>query len=104
MIIGFTGTRYGLTLSQRRALDSVFAARPGTSFHHGGCVGAARAAALLMRSFVTRIVLHPGPESDAYFLTVISDERREPKPHLARNRDIVAASDLIVACPATAEI
>ncbi len=38
--IGFTGTRYGMTVAQRRILRLLLANGAGREFHHGDCVGA----------------------------------------------------------------
>jgi hypothetical protein len=70
----------------------------GGEFHHGDCVGADEQAAGLARDMGFRIIGHPPTESGlrAYFP---SDEEREPKPYLERNRDIVAETEMLIAVP-----
>lgn len=47
-----------------------------------------------------RVVCHPGPEGDLnQDLIGVDDETLEPLTHFARNRAIVAAVDLLIACP-----
>lgn len=40
MKIGFTGTRYGMTASQKEEFARLINSLNVTEFHHGGCVGA----------------------------------------------------------------
>lgn len=113
MILGFTGTRRGLTPAQRAALPSVVAALPERVLH-GGAVGADEAfhdwiAPIYLRLDPRRlpVEVHPayglpdryrfwcrrlGPYHEA--VVHLADEP------LARNRLIVARCDRLLACPA----
>lgn len=104
MHIGFTGTQRGLTLAQHDALsswmrDRFYAAH--AVLHHGDCIGADAAAAQLAFALAWRIVCHP-PLVDSKRAFVQSDEMREAKPYLERNREIVNESELLIACPGEA--
>ena len=70
----------------------------GVIFHHGCCVGADREAATIAEE-TCNIVEHPGPEEDHRQTRPRHAERRAPKGHLARNRDIVNECDLLIATP-----
>ena len=83
MIIGFTGTRYGMTQSQALQLTQLLAelhSQHGVQeFHHGACVGSDAEAHRLIRNGSAgkphgwpylslpgvRIVCHPGPNAAA---------------------------------------
>lgn len=99
-IIGFTGTRHGMSPAQLAWLPSVFL--PGTPLHHGGCLGADAE----MHAFAYALV----PDTDA--VTVhppINPRLRMPydpralwlpaKDYLDRDRDIVDASTRLLATP-----
>jgi hypothetical protein len=103
--VGFTGTQTGLTTEQRaRLYDSLLGLKTfygGIIYmHHGDCVGADVQAHTIADRLDFHIVLHP-PTSNAKRAFSVCDEVRKPWPYLRRNRDIVAESDLVVACPKT---
>lgn len=95
--MGFTGTRNGMTAAQRAAFRRIVAEAGPDEFHHGDCVGADAEA----HDDVTEIlpackrVVHP-PVDQANRAFMGGDESRQPKTHLARNRDIVEESDFLV--------
>lgn len=112
--VGFTGTRQGMTMAQHEAFRNAFFAlaseRVGR-FHHGACKGADAEAAAIVRGFHlgTNIAAHPGrsahdeegdenPWLDKAALDD-ADEQYQTKTHFARNRDIVNAADVLMACP-----
>lgn len=99
--VGFTGTRHGLTDLQAATFEGLVSGPD--EFHHGSCQGAdVEAARIVRRSHAkpVKIVCHPGPAGDEHQQdSGVDDERRAPKTHFARNRDIVAETDELVACP-----
>lgn len=99
MIVGFSGSRNGLSLPQAAVVVEVLA--DADEFHHGDCVGADEAAHRLARSVGVRTVGHP-PTYRGLRAFCDVDEERPPLPFLQRNRRIVAETDLLVACPAEA--
>jgi hypothetical protein len=105
--IGFTGTRKGMTAEQRDALADIFSCYQEIEFHHGDCVGSDAEAHDLVSAYFKsglRIVIHPGystnsPADTSMRAFRVGNEVREPKPHFARNRDIVNEIDMLVATP-----
>jgi len=107
MRLGFTGTRKGISVAQRKALSSWLRSNPASEFHHGCAIGADEQAHQIVagieketRVHVT-IVGHPSNLKNLTATSVLRwcDEAREPKPPLERNADIVAACEKLVACP-----
>ncbi len=105
MIIGFTGTRRGLTDDQAIALTSWLKRLPeGTEFHHGCCVGAdACFVAILCDELPERGDVHAHP-CDLVNMTErnsleLSDVSHDPLPPLDRNRVIVNAAGVLLSCP-----
>lgn len=106
MIIGFTGTRNGMTDEQYKAVvkivtDLVCLSDEPVVCLHGDCIGA--------DADFNKIVLDV---SDPYLQTQTrpctyenmrafceAKQIEEPKPPMQRNRDIVADSDVMIACP-----
>lgn len=101
MIIGFTGSRHGMTDYQAVIFEGFIG--KVDSFHHGGCQGCdVQAARIVSKAFLIkpRIVCHPGPVNDpCQEESGVDDEKREPKTHFARNRDIVNECDELIATP-----
>lgn len=97
MIVGFTGTQNGLTLYQREALREYLHSLPVKEFHHGDCIGADAAAHAFMYRR-TWVKTWPSNRKDkrAFCNAAAS---APPMPPLDRNKLIVAACDLLVACP-----
>lgn len=98
--VGFTGTRQGMTDEQKAALDRLFSEleHDAVEFHHGDCIGADEEAHELAENYDFTIEIHP-PDDDskrAFCYTLVI---HEPKPYLERNRHIVDATEVLVACP-----
>jgi hypothetical protein len=97
MIVGFTGTRHGMTAAQFWVVCEVLSGLlPIAEVHHGDCVGADadfhRAAACL--------TVHAHPPTDERLRAFCdADVVHEARPYLARDADIVAASTVLIACP-----
>ncbi len=99
MILGFTGTRHGMTEAQQRAVER--ALEGCTEFHHGMCKGADEQAGERANRRGIQVICHPGPNGDPWRGAFHhDDEIRPPKKHLARNRDIVNGCDRLIATPA----
>lgn len=105
MKIGFTGTRAGMTERQGvLLLDFLRRVGAGSTFHHGGAIGADFEAWKL-----AHVIL--GLESECYPSNLPSssakttdDKTHTPKPPLDRNRDIVNACDVLIATPEGDEV
>lgn len=102
MIVGFTGTRDGMTRLQQALFIDRMASLCPHEFHHGDDDGADREAHELVRLHHPRctIVAHP-PENDAHRAFCKADKIMPTKPYLDRNRAIVFCCDELVAAPKT---
>jgi hypothetical protein len=102
--VSFTGTRHGLTPAQRAALEAVILQEcgPAGELHHGDCVGADAEAHALARKHGYRTVIHP-PDRDGRRAFCVADRVLSPRPYLERNRGIVDAGGVLLACPGEAE-
>ena len=110
MKIGFTGTRDDMTLWQRntfRDLIIELSAGEELEFHQGCCLGAdATATSLVAEHTKSKILAYPctiKSMTDANALKV-SQTVQVIKPPLDRNKDIVNASDILIACPNGPEV
>lgn len=102
MILGFTGTRHGMTERQRFAVSEfLFEQRP-TETHSGDCKGADSqfldAALLCNGNFPPKTHGHPC-DIEKWRANRRYDVLNRPKPPLARNLDIVDASEHLLAAP-----
>ena len=107
MRVGFTGTRDGMTNEQHRAVIAWMKHRRPSEFHWGVCVGADSDAFDIVSSAPDlsfsppRTVAHPpermsmASQADLQF----ADEVRPATDYLSRNRNIVDACDVLLACP-----
>ncbi len=112
MRIGFTGTRKGMTPLQRSSLAAHLKHLQNDSLafavHTGCCLGAdeqfVELCAEVFRCCV-RIVGHPGDWGPLVSQAACarSNVLLPCKPHLERNRDIVAESECLIAAPEAAE-
>jgi hypothetical protein len=102
-VVGFTGTRGPLRLSQLERLCEVVKSLKPTEFHHGDCIGADAKARALAVALGIPVVIHP-PDKD-YLRANCKGAKSilKPLPYLERNKAIVDASDYVIACPRTAE-
>lgn len=104
MKIGFTGTRRGLAELQAHTLRRTLRdARMwnATDFHHGDCVGADFEATEIAAGLGYYIVSHP-PLKGGSRAWGFAHLELPAKDYLDRDRDIVDATDVLVACPRTA--
>lgn len=99
IIVGFTGTREGMTEFQKNAIRQMFRDVRVIMGHHGDCIGGDEEFHYICHDFDVPVHLHPPDDPrlrafcpDAY----IEDP---PRPFLIRNRIIVNSVNLLVACP-----
>lgn len=102
MILGMTGTRNPITDEQRKWLRDVVS-RCG-QLNHGACVGADEAAHDAAIPFDVTIVVHPPTDQKLMmpaqkWLARPNIHVYSAKPYLERNRNIVLASDRMIALP-----
>jgi hypothetical protein len=101
-IVGFTGTRKGLTPAQRQSLEVVLVGEIGLmtgEVHHGDCVGADEACHDIALEHGWRIVVHPPTVRTMRAFCQAYDEMLPAKGYIDRNRDIVDDTFVLVACP-----
>ena len=106
MIIGFTGTRFGMTGAQKGSLRGLLRSFQMDSWdfkiHHGDCVGAddefVDIACEVYRCLV-HVVCHPPVDVAHRAYNTHVNETLPPLTHFARNRAIVDAVELLIACP-----
>jgi hypothetical protein len=101
MNIGFTGTRGKLTVKQMEGISDAIRGLPAMdhTFHHGDCIGADEYAAAVAHLYGLHVTAHPPSNQKYRAHAVWSDQILPEKPYLARNHDIVNASDALIACP-----
>lgn len=99
MIVGFTGTREGMTTPQKRRVRALLRGMQVKQAHHGDCIGADDQFHDICRELGIPVVLHP-PEDPKYRAFCEGAELIwRPRPYLDRNKDIVMACHMLIACP-----
>jgi hypothetical protein len=107
MKIGFTGTRNETTLEQRSAFRIRFDRLKPPSpveLHHGCCLGADEDAMSI--GAYRHVVGHPPTDRSFWssYANDLSNEVREPKPYLERNKAIVDETNELWAMPEGPEV
>lgn len=99
-ILGFTGTRHGMTVQQKTQLARFLWGV--AELHHGMCQGADAECHNIARSLGgIWIVGHPSKNTKLFAKDLDVDELREPKDYLVRDLDIVQESEELAATPNT---
>ena len=98
MILGFTGTRDGMSLKQFSAITTLLQETTPSEVHHGGCKGADAGFHAVARKLGIRIILHP-PVVMKNQVIFTANEVRPAEPYLVRNRQIVEEVEGLIACP-----
>jgi hypothetical protein len=99
--LGFTGSQLGGTADQLRDLAGlllVMRTDETDYFHHGDCIGADAQAHDLAKAAGWKVIIHP-PEDPSKRAFCNGDLVHEPRPYLERNRDIVNATEALIAVP-----
>lgn len=96
--LGFTGTRRGMLENQRELLIYILREEKFTEYHHGDCVGADKQFHEIVKDMEGVVHVHP-PTDRTYRAFCKGGIIYPPKPFLERNRDIVDASDILIAMP-----
>ena len=100
MIVGFTGTRQGMSTSQREFLAEIFIALKVSKLHHGCCIGADDQANTIARSLGIKTEGHPHIITDKMARCVV-DIIHQPKDYIPRNHEIVDAVSILLVAPLT---
>jgi hypothetical protein len=102
MVIGFTGTKLGMTVAQKRRLSKLLGSILFDSVAHGDCIGAdAEFHAMAKRRGVEIQIF---PPLNPKFRAFLKGRLAKPAPYLIRNRAIVDASDILLATPSGTEV
>jgi hypothetical protein len=98
--LGFTGTQNGMSIQQMKSLRILLEELKPFEFHHGDCIGADEESHDIVSTFWKSavIVIHP-PDIDKKRAFCRGHLVLQPKPYLERDRDIVDATDVLVAAP-----
>ena len=102
MIIGFTGSRYGMSQHQQAALIDLLAVSLPDEAHHGMCIGADAQFHELIRKLYPkcRIIGHP-PVNESRMAKIKCDALWQPDNYLTRDRHIVHQVGALIATPST---
>lgn len=100
LVVGFTGTREGMTDAQKRTCRDLLAQLyPVGELHHGDCIGADSDMHAIARSYGgIRIVVHPAT-TGSLRAHCAGDFVCNPLPPLMRNNLIVRACGFLIATP-----
>lgn len=100
-LIGFTGTRHGMTEAQIVSVTTTLLRLDLLEFHHGDCIGADVQAAEIAKAQGYIIVGHP-PVNEYRRAFFFNDMTRTAKPYIERNHALVDAVGILIAAPETA--
>lgn len=100
MIVGFTGTRKGMTRKQYAAVADLLESLHPYQAHHGDCVGADADFHDIVREVIVGadIHIHP-PTDDKYRAFKEGDVVYDPLPYLKRDEKIVEKAHIMIATP-----
>ena len=99
MVIGFTGTREGMSKGQQTQLWKLMG--KATEAHHGDCIGADEQFHEVCAELEIPIIIFP-PDDDKLraYCTSGNIIRIHPElPYLIRNKLIVETCEILIACP-----
>lgn len=98
MILGVTGSRKPRHEPLCEKLFNFIQDKGVTELHHGDCTGWDHQAFMVADWLCIKTVAHP-PDNDIMRADTKSSVVLPPKPYLERNKDIVNASDFLIAVP-----
>lgn len=102
--LGFTGSRHGMSMSQKEQLVLYIQSLNLLSFefHHGDCVGADAESHDIVREFfpAAKIHIHP-PIEISHRAYKTGDVVYQEYSYLARDKNIVDATDVLIGTPQT---
>lgn len=99
MIVGFTGTRIGMTEKQKEKVKYFLSFYNATELHHGDCIGADSDAHSIARNLDVPITIHPPLNLTRRMFNNGYAKILEKFDYATRNENIVEASDVLLACP-----
>jgi len=100
MEVGFTGTKMGTTDPQLGSLIVIVEGLDFEKAHHGDCVGADEEFHVILRTVAEHVHIDGHlPKDPKHRAFCDFDFTHDEREYLVRNRHIVRASDLMIACP-----
>lgn len=96
-ILGFTGTRGGITRQQKEAV--IWYLLEAAQLHHGDCIGADEQAQALALNLSVDCYAYPGLMDRYWAKTDGNLVVYDRQPELERDRKIAAVCDRLLACP-----
>ena len=97
MNIGFSATRYGMTVLQIDRLRPMML--PGSIFHHGDCIGGDQQADTIAAELGIVRAAHPGIVAPRWRANCRTEYRYTPEQPLVRNQIIADCSRVVICCP-----
>jgi hypothetical protein len=101
--VGFTGTRRGLTIVQQNVLRAELAHLHPQLLVHGACIGADNEADQIAVELGIPRLVYPSTARTRILDSVLQARAAltilNPLPPLVRDKLIVAASEVVIACP-----
>jgi hypothetical protein len=98
VVVGFTGTREGMTKPQRRRVRELVVEYGPKEGHHGDCEGGDEQFHSICRGEKVFTVAHP-PKDSRWRAFCSADRTERVKDFLDRNKDIVQESTVLIAAP-----
>lgn len=100
MRIGFTGTRDGMSQSQKEQFVLLMQTLSPTEFHHGDCAGADAEAHDIVREFFPQVKIHVYPPRLNYMRAYKQgDILYDPDDYIPRDRRIVDSTEILIGAP-----
>lgn len=100
MKIGFTGTRKGMTTAQMDTIRRLIIKSNAIEAHMGDCIGADADFHYLVKTYLPNCIkIGYIPDKDKTRAMLKYDKEMSPKPYIARDKDIVDESDILIANP-----
>lgn len=100
LLVGVTATRHGLTPEQTAAMIELLVDRDVSELHHGDCTGGDADIDRIACGLGIKRFAHP-PTNDALRAFCESEVVLTPEEYKARDRAIVLATGVLIACPRT---
>lgn len=105
-IVGFTGSRLGMTDSQIKRVREILSFVNATKGQHGDCLGSDAQFNDICLDMGIYTIGHPGydyTKKSPYRAYCVVGHSELPLPYLQRNRIIIDTSDVIIATPRGSE-
>lgn len=98
VVIGFSGTRWGMTDPQKSIFRELLIKLGATELHLGDCIGGDKDAHGIGRELNLKLIGHP-PTDPKLRAFLEYDDVYPKKDYLSRNMDIIVAGEILIATP-----